>query len=169
MLPYSINKAPKDKPLPFQKALQDYLSELHPALLSYQVKRHAKLLEGEKLKNFPQLEIGSRALVYRPDLKHNKLSLAWDGPYEVIRKRHENSYTLRHLQTQREFNRHISHIRPLPNHNEKEEPDKQEIDVDEEPDLELITKNDQPKNDLFKSFYNLRPRPREIPIARVFI
>jgi len=164
MLPYSVNQAPEDKPMPFQKALQDYLAELHPALLSYQIKRHAKLLEGEKRKNIPQLEIGSRALVYRPDLKHNKLSLSWDGPYEVIRKRHENSYSLRHLQTQRVFNRHISHIRPLPDRNEEEEPEQQEInDEIDEQNNELIHKNDQSQNDQFISNYFLRSRNRDQP------
>ena len=164
MLPYCINKDPKEKPLPFQQALREYLAELHPALLSYQIKRHAKLLEGEKLKNIPELEIGSRALVYRHDLKQNKLSLSWDGPYEVIRKRHENSYALLHLQTHRVFNRHISQIRPLPDRNMKEEPDKQEtIDEVDELHNELIQKNHKSENDLFNSNYFLRSRKRDEP------
>ena len=163
MLPYCINKGPKEKPLPFQHALREYLDELHPALLSYQVKRHAKLLEGEKLKNVPELEIESRALVYRTHLKHNKLSLACNGPYRIIWKRHENSYALLHLQTQRVFNRRISQIRALSGRTEKEEPDKQEtIEVEDEPDTELTTKKCQSENDLFNSPYFLRSRKREI-------
>jgi len=114
LYPFSIDLRPTEKPVPFQKALQSYIDELHPALLAHQVARHKKLLEGETPHKVPVLEKGDRCLVFRPNLKSSKLSLAWDGPYRVEAKRCAHSYVLKHTQTGRVFLRHISHIRPLP-------------------------------------------------------
>jgi transposase InsO family protein len=161
LFPFTINETPTERPLPFQKALQNYLNELHPALLQYQMNRHEWLLKGEKKAKIPVLEIGDKCLVYRPDLQSGKLTLAWHGPYEILYKRSEHSYALRHLKTNRIFHRHISHLRPLQQKPFADVDEKQENVAEPDDAHQLAELENAP--DIPFSDYFLRSRKRREP------
>lgn len=97
---------------PFMKSLNKYFRELHPSLLAFQQKRYQSLLEKDT-NNCPILDIGTKVLVWKPDLFSGKLGCNWSGPYKIHRRISKDSYIVKCEQTQREYRRHISLMRPL--------------------------------------------------------
>lgn len=97
---------------PYIKALNDYLTQIHPSLMKYQYEKYGKLLTKDKCQA-PVLKIGSTALIWKPDITQGKLSKSWAGPFVISKRISKDSYILRDPQTKRSYRRNIRHLRPV--------------------------------------------------------
>ena len=111
-VPFTLKKPITDDGEPFIKAVNQYMKQLHPALLNFQVQRYQNLLKRDK-NNCPVLEIGQSVLCWKPDLFAGKLGINWSGPFKVHRRLCKDSYIIKCPLTRKEYRRHISLIRPL--------------------------------------------------------
>jgi len=111
-IPFTLKKPVIDNIQPFVKALNEYMKQLHPALLNFQVERYQKLLKRDK-NDCPVLDLGTNVLCWKPDLLAGKLGINWSGPYKIHRRLSKDSYIVKCPLTKKEYRRHISLIRPL--------------------------------------------------------
>ena len=112
-VPYKIYPNQEDgAKVPFIKALNNYIKELHPSIQAFQVQRYHKLLDRDR-NNCPVLEIGTKVLAWKPNIADGKLGTNWSGPYIVHKRISKDSYILKCTETSRIYRRHISLIRPL--------------------------------------------------------
>ena len=98
--------------VPFVKALNMYLEELHPSLMKFQYEKYSAMLKKDK-NGAETLKIGRKCLVWKPCISEGKLTTQWAGPYTVLKKTSKDSYILKNEQTFRTFRRNIRHLRPL--------------------------------------------------------
>ena len=119
-VPFEVLQPVENTTEPYTKALNWYLTELHPSLMAYQFNKYAKMLEKDGEKKTPILKVGDYCLIWKPILDQGKLSKNWDGPYRVVRRYSKHSYKLVCDTTKRSFRRNIRHLRPLSKHNSTE-------------------------------------------------
>jgi hypothetical protein len=112
-VPYKLGAQEEDgATVPFIKALNNYIKELHPSIQAFQVQRYQKLLEKDR-NNCPVLELGTKVLAWKPNIADGKLGTNWSGPFFVHKRISKDSYILKCTDTSRTYRRHISLIRPL--------------------------------------------------------
>ena len=117
-------------------AFQNYLKELHPSLVKFQMDRYQKLLDRDK-NTAPTLRIGERVLIFKPGIKATKHYTLWNGPLTVIKQIAKDTYQIRDPITKRVFVRNIKRIRKLvPNRPDHiyMEPQEEEIEIQNESD-----------------------------------
>ena len=110
--PFEVIQPTTETTQGYTEALNDYLNELHPSLMSYQFQKYSRLLEKDQTKT-PVLKIGSRALIWKPTITNGKISKCWSGPYKVVKRISKHSYVLVDEETRRSYRRNIRHLRPL--------------------------------------------------------
>jgi hypothetical protein len=76
------------------------------------MERYQKQLKKDR-NNCPILDIGTKVLAWKPDILSGKLGCNWSGPYKVHRRISKDSYIVKCEQTNREYRRHVSLLRPL--------------------------------------------------------
>ena len=118
--------------IPYVKALNQFLTELQPALYKFQVDRHEKLLE-KNVGNAKPIKIGTRCLIWKPQVFDGKLSRQWQGPFKVIKKISKHSYILHCPSTRKNFKRNVRHLRVLADKNQPTE-NTEKIEETIEPD-----------------------------------
>ena len=96
----------------FVKALNRYISDLHPSLMAHHYAKYEKDLKKDNGKVI-QLKKGTKVLLYKPDIKEGKLSRVWSGPYVVERNYSQNSYVIKDPERGQTFTRHLRFMRVL--------------------------------------------------------
>jgi len=126
--------APEPNPESFVKALNIYLTELHPALMKFNYERYEKALAKDKGKPI-KLKPGSRVLMYKPDIREGKLSRTWAGPFVIVKHYSPTSYVIKDPQSGVTYTRHLRLLRPIPDQpTEEPEPYLDDEDADLESD-----------------------------------
>ena len=102
------------EPLPneetFTKYLDRWLKSTHANLLRLNEERFGKLMTKHcKVEDLTD----QKCVVFQPTIRNGKLSVSWDGPYQVIRSVNPNSYLVERLSDGRRYRRHVRHLRPL--------------------------------------------------------
>ena len=103
----------------------------------------------------PTLRIGSKSLIWKPDIREGKLSKSWAGPYTVIRRLSKDTYVLKDMETLRTYRRSIRHLRPI----RVSDP---EIDPVPEPECEKIQSDEKDFNDEFEHRTNFKFLPVDV-------
>ena len=134
---------------PFIKALNEYINEIHPALMNFQYNKYSELLKKDH-KGAPILKIGSKALIWKPNISSGKLGVAWSGPFVVIKRLSKDSYLLKDKATHRVYRRSIRHLRPL-------EINQVEIEKNLNDEVEEETDTTLKENEEFKFNFNNLP------------
>jgi hypothetical protein len=127
---------PEANPEGFIRALNVYISELHPALMKNNYKRYEKCLRKDKGKQL-KLKPGSRVLMYKPNICEGKLSRQWAGPFIIVKHFSPTSFVIKDPDTAVTYTRHARLLRPIPDHpTDEPEHDKTEEAEPEESELE---------------------------------
>jgi transposase InsO family protein len=123
---------PEPCPEGFIKALNHYISELHPSLMAHHYAKYERDLKKDNGKVI-QLKKGTKVLLYKPNIEEGKLSRVWSGPYVVERNYSQNSYVIKNPETGQTYTRHLRLLRVL---HDQPTPTPEDIisDDEEEPD-----------------------------------
>ncbi len=116
---------------PYEQALSNYISKLHPTLAAFYYKRYQSALESCNAKSL-DLDVGDKCLIWKPLITEGKLSRSWDGPYKVIKRIGQSSFMLIDPTNRKKFRRHARHLRPIRQRESLKNP---------EPDLEQDPEN----------------------------
>ena len=146
----TIETIQTDEHAPFIKALNEYLTELHPSLMQFQYEKYEKLLSNDK-GNAPILKIGTKCLVWKPCITDGKLSRSWSGPFIITRRLSKHTYMLKDPTSKRNYKRNIRHLRQLKSsETETEQKTDAESNQKTTTNQEIANQNEQPERDNLK-------------------
>ena len=111
-VPFEIISPIENQTEPYIKALNEYLSDIHPSLMAFQYRKYSDFIKSDTGKA-PVLKIGTQALIWKPDISEGKLSKCWAGPYVIKRRLSKDTYLLYCDAEKKTFRRHLRHLRPL--------------------------------------------------------
>ena len=141
-VPFEVISPMENDREPFVKALNEYISEIHPTIMAHQYKKYAEFIRHDT-GNAPVLKLGSKALIWKPSIESGKLSKSWAGPYVIRKRLGKDTYQLHCPKEKRNFRRHVRHLRPLhpgvnPDGPEPELPNEESENEKDEFDKQLI-------------------------------
>ena len=110
-LVYNSNTNTEEYKYDFQKNLRKWLKQTHTELLKLNLERYENVIKQQNLK--PHNLVGQKCVIFQPDIKGSKLSVKYEGPYNIIEPSGANSYLVENIADGRRFRRHIRHIRLL--------------------------------------------------------
>ena len=133
-VPFELISPIENQTEPYIKALNEYLSDIHPSLMAFQYRKYSDFIKSDT-GNAPILKIGSKALIWKPDISEGKLSKCWAGPYVIKRRLSKDTYLL-HCDTEKKnFRRHVRHLRPLASPTTSPLPEPEPENLESQPEI----------------------------------